>query len=52
MSRPDNTARSRALQRLALLKPKLFKQVLNEERQELGLPPVGQTPTGRKPTKK
>jgi hypothetical protein len=39
--RKDNLARSRALTRLAQRFPKVFKALLNEEREKEGLPPVG-----------
>jgi hypothetical protein len=39
--RKDQLARTRALARLSRKYPTVFRKFLNEERQELDLPPVG-----------
>jgi len=47
--RDDQLARSRAATRLAKKYPKVFKKLLNEERDVVGLPPVGELSRGPVP---
>lgn len=46
--RLDSQARQRALTRLAQHYPGIFRRLLDQERDKLGLPPVGELKRGKK----